>query len=63
MPLQGDDRKRHEPSYAVIEWNDGTAGRQQAVFEFPQARLGTMNAGYVKLMKEVPGLPLRRAGA
>jgi hypothetical protein len=60
MPLRREDRKRRQPSYAVIEWNDGIAGRQQAVFEFPGAGLGFMKANYLKILQMASDQPLRK---
>jgi hypothetical protein len=60
MPLRPENRKRFQPSYAVIEWDDGIAGRQQAVFEFPGPRLGSMKANYLKVLQMAPDRPLRR---
>jgi hypothetical protein len=42
--------KKHEPSYAVIEWDDGRAGRKRAVFQFRMASLGSLKANVLKLM-------------
>jgi hypothetical protein len=61
MPLRREDGKRHQPSYAVIEWNDGIAERKQVVFEFPTARLGSLKANYLKVLQMAPDRPLRRA--
>lgn len=57
MPLRPENRKRYQPSYAVIEWNDDIAGRQQAAFEFPGLRLGSMKADYLKILQMVPTGP------
>jgi hypothetical protein len=60
MPLRREDGKRHQPSYAVIDWNDGIAGRQQAVFKFPRAGLGFLKANYLKILQMASDRPLSR---
>jgi hypothetical protein len=61
MPFRREE-KRHEPSYAIIEWNDDLAERQQAVFEFLDVRSGSLKANYLKALQMAPDRPLRRVG-
>lgn len=57
---EGRRKDRFEPSFTVINWNDGS-GWKQAVFEFRGKQIGPFKAQYLTVRNKIAGIPPRTA--